>query len=462
VSTNTPVTRQLAVFAHDTVFTDLPRDVVQLGKKAILDCLGLALAGSVTEGSIILRRHIAGLGCSGSTASIFGTNTRTHPRFAALANATSMHADDFDDTHNPTRVHPSTTVLGAVLAAAEATGASGKDVITAFNVGVEITCKISMATLGAHYARGYHATSSIGVFGATAGVCNIRGLSPETTLMALGIVGSESAGLRENFGTMAKPMHAGRAAESAIDAAELAEMGLSATPTVLEGPLGFFQVCVGKSDPEIILNTLGKPWTIANPGIAVKPFPSGRLTHPAMCKLEDLMKEHRFGAHEVKRMGVRSNRLLPGNLSYHRPVTGLQGKFSMEFCLASILVLGKAGLSEFTDETANRSDIQDAISKIDYTCYSDEEATANQYPLLATFLEIDLIDGRRIEARVDIARGSPPLSMTDEEVAEKFRQCAGFAQWPTERSERIIESALNLENIPSISTLTDLLLSPAG
>jgi 2-methylcitrate dehydratase PrpD len=180
-----------------------------------------------------------------------------------------------------------------------------------------------------------------------------------------------------------------------------------------------------------------------------------------MCKLEEILLKHSISAAQVGRIGVKTNRLLPVNLTYHRPVTGLQAKFSMEFCLASMLVLGRAGLAEFTDEVVNRPDIQDAIRRIDYTCYDDAEAQANQYPLLATFLEVELRDGRKFAGRVDVARGSPPISMTDEDVAEKFRQCAAYADWPEQRSARIIEAALNLEKLPRFSDLTALLSAPA-
>ena len=453
-----PLTEHVAQFAHATRYEDLPADVVQLGKKAILDCLGLALAGSIAEGSVILRRQIEGYGCAGGPAAMFGTGARSHARFAALANGMAMHSDEFDDTHNPSRIHPSAAVVAAVFAAAEAADRSGSDVLTAFNVGVEASCKISIATAGAHYQRGYHSTGSVGVFGATAAVCNVQRLPAETIAMALGIAGSEAAGVRENFGTMTKPLHAGRAAESAVDAAELAAMGFTATPTILEGPLGFFQACAGKYDPQVLLETLGNPWTIADPGIAVKPFPSGRLTHPAMCGLEQILIAHAISPAQVKRIGVKTNRQLPGNLTYHAPVTGLQGKFSMEFCLASILLFRKAGLTEFTDEFVNRADVQEAIRKIDYTCYSDEEAAVNGYPLLATFIEVDLADGRQFSTRVDVARGSPPISMTEEEVTEKFRQCAAYAGWRQARSEKIIKATLGLENLAHVTDLTSLLL----
>ena len=150
---------------------------------------------------------------------------------------------------------------------------------------------------------------------------------------------------------------------------------------------------------------------------------------------------------------------MPLNLTYHRPTTGLEGKFSMEFSLASILVLREAGLAEYSDEVVNRPDIQDAIRKIDYTVYSDEEAEAKGYTLLTTFLDVMLKDGRRFSARADTAKGSALLPMSEQEVSDKFLGCARFARWPADRAERIIALVLDLENLQDIRKLTALLRS---
>ncbi|MCX7137701.1 MAG: MmgE/PrpD family protein [Proteobacteria bacterium] len=455
------LTERVAQFASTTRFEDIPPEVIRLSKQAVLDCFAVAFAGSVAEGSAILRRHIASLGFSGGNATVYGSGMRVPAQFAALANGTAMHSDDYDDTHNPSRIHPSASVASALFAVAEAENRSGKELLTAFNVGVEVSCKISIATAGAHYGRGFHSSGTIGVFGATAAVCNVRGVSPEITLAALGTAGSEAAGIRENFGTMAKPLHAGRAGETGILAADLAAMGFTSAPTVLEGPRGFFEAYVGKCDEDVIMNTLGKPWTfVTDASIAIKPFPSGRLTHPGMCELEKIVLENNILPNQVERIGVRTNRLLPGNLTYHRPVTGLEGKFSMEFCLASMLVLRRAGLAEFTDEVVNRRDIQDAINRIEYTCYSDEEAAANNYPLLTTFLEVVLKDGRKFSGRVDYARGSPPQPMNWNDISNKFRGGAQFAQWPQDKAERIIQMVFELEKLKNVAELAALMLAP--
>jgi 2-methylcitrate dehydratase PrpD len=441
-------THAVAAFITRTRYGDLPAAVVRSSKNAILDTLGVGLAGARADGSRIVRAYVESLGCGGNTT-VFGVSLKAPARFAALANGAAMHADDYDDTFHPSRVHSSAPVAAATFAEAEARGASGKDVLTAFTVGTEVTCKISQAIDRAHYQRGYHATSTCGVFGAVAGVCSLRRLQLRTTLAALGIAGSESAGLRENFGTMMKPLHAGRAAESAVVAAELAQLGMTAASTILEGPRGFFMAGGGGYDLNTLLK-LGEPWSYISPGVAVKPFPSGNIAHPAMCRLQDIVSEHDINPHEVKRIAVKTNRLIPLNLTYHDPETGLQGKFSMEFCLAAILVLRRAGLAEFTDDVVNRPDVREAIGKIECSVYSDDEAAANGYVLLTTFLDLEMKDGRRYSARADAARGSAELPMNESEIADKFRECAAFAGWAPGRAERVIDLIGRLDELDDV------------
>ncbi len=452
------LTAHVADFIRNTRHDAIPASVSACSKKAILDTLGVALAGAKSAGSEIIQRQVAELQCGNNASVIFGTAMRAPPRFAALANGAAMHADDYDDTFHPSRVHPSAPVVAALFADAEREDRSGRDVLTAFNVGVEVTCKVSQAIDNEHYQRGYHATGTCGVFGAATAVCHLRGLPQEATLFALGIAGSSASGLRENFGTMVKPLHTGRAAENGWVAASLAAAGFTAAPTILEGDRGFFIAGGGRYDDKIIRNRMGEPWTFDAPGVGIKPFPSGALTHPAMSKMRDLVIEHNIAPDQVARVGIKTNRLLPENLTYHRPVTGLQGKFSMEFCLASILVLRRAGLAEFTDEVAVRADIQDAIGKFDYTTYGDDEAKANQYTRLTSFIDIQLKSGKTVSARVDEAKGSAAIPMNEEDVAEKFRECAAFAGWSKERSEKIVRTVYGIEKLAKISELTSLLV----
>lgn len=457
----TYVSGHVAEFARSVRFEEIPGEVLALSKKAILDSLGLAVAGAKSEGSAIIRRYLEQSGCTNGGAPVFGTAMRAAPQFAALANGASMHADDYDDTFHPSRVHPSAPVIAALLADADRAGVSGADVLAAFNVGVEVTTKVSLAISAEHYQRGYHATGTCGAFGAAAGVCRLRRLPVDTIRAALGIAGSCSAGLRENFGTMVKPLHTGRAAENGLFAASLAATGFTAAPDILEGPRGFFMAGGGGFDAAIIVGRLGNPWTFSSPGISIKPFPSGALTHPAMSRMQELVLGNNLSPEDIERITVKTNRLLPENLTYHRPVTGLQGKFSMEFCLASIVARRRAGLTEFTDEVVNRPDVQELIGKIDYGTYGDEEAKAQKYGRLTTFIDIQLRSGRTLSARADIAKGNPTIPMTDDDVADKFRECAAFAGWPAAHAEETISMIRRLEDVPDVRVLGRLLARPA-
>jgi len=454
--TQEPLAAHVAQFVTKTRYSDIPAETARVVKKHILDTLATGVAGAPAEGSVIVQRYIEKLGCGGK-ATIFGTAQKAIPRFAALANATAMHADDFDDTYHPTRFHPTAPVLSAACAEGEMTGAPGKDVLAAVAVGTEVSLKLSHTIDKQHYQRGFHMTSTCGVFGATAGVCNLLKLSAEATVHAIGIAGSHSAGVRENFGTMVKPLHSGRAAENAVFAASLAAMDFTASPTILEGDRGYFMTGAGGYDAAELLGKLGNPWNYVAKGVAIKPYPCGNLQQPAMDKLRDLVEEHDIKPEQVERLAVKSHRLMPLNLTYHRPVTGLEGKFSMEFSLASILVLRRAGLAEYSDGVVNRRDIQEAIAKIDYTVFSDEEADAKGYTLWTTFLDIKLKDGRTLSARVDVAKGSATLPMSEEEVARKFRECAEFAKLPSGQAEKIIDLVLHLEKVQDIRELTRLL-----
>ena len=457
------LTGYVADFIASTRFASIPEEVVALGKKSIVDGLGLALAGSVAKSGGIVRRHLQGLGCSGGSASVIGAALRVSPRFAAFANGIGVHADDYDDTQLAVAkdrvygllTHPTAPALPAVLAVAEATGRSGKDLLTAYHVGVEVECKIAEAINPRHYQHGFHSTATCGTFGAAAAVANLSGLPTATVATALGIAGSLSAGLRENFGTMMKPFHAGRAAESGVLAAEFAGMGFTATPIVLEAGRGFFRAAGGGYDEAAILGKLGKPWTFADPGISIKPHPSGSLTHPGMTKMLELIRKHDIKPDQVVSVKVGTNQNMPNALIHHRPTTELQAKFSMEFCMAILLLERKGGLNEFTDEIVNRPDVQAMIQKVEFGVHPEAEAAG--YDKMTTILDIALTDGRVIQDRADFGKGSPAIPMTYDEVADKFRECAAYSRWPKKKADQVVELVRSLETLRNVRELTELL-----
>jgi 2-methylcitrate dehydratase PrpD len=463
-----PLTGEVAGFVASTRYGDLPPEVVSLGKKSILDGLGLALAGSVAKSGALIRRHLQSLGCSEGLASVIGSSLRLPARFAAFANGTAIHADDYDDTQLAVAkdrvygllTHPTAPVLPAVLAVAEGLRRSGAALMTAYHVGVEVECKIAEAIHPRHYQHGFHSTATCGTFGAAAGLTNLLGLSREVGAVALGIAGSLSAGLRENFGTMMKPFHAGRAAESGVLAAEFSRLGFSATPNVLEAPRGFFRAAGGGYDEAAIRGKLGKPWTFMDPGISIKPHPSGSLTHPGMTLLLALIREHDIQPGQVAQVKVGTNQNMPNALIHHRPRTELQAKFSMEYCMAILLLERKAGLPEFTDEVVNRPDVQAMIQKIEFGVHPKAEAAG--YDKMTTVIEIALTDGRQITGRADFGKGSPANPMSYDEVADKFRECAAFSRWPRSKAEEVIALMRRLEELHDVRELTALLSKEAG
>src|SRR3954470_9968849 len=457
------LTRYVAEFICDTRLDDLPQDVVGLGKKSILDGLGLALSGGASHCGELVRKHLGDLSLGAGPATVIGTKQKIAPRFAAFANGVGIHADDYDDTQLAVAkdrvygllTHPTAPALPAALAMAEATDASGAAAMLAYHLGVEVECKISEAINPRHYQTGFHSTATCGTFAAAAAAARLLGLDREATARALSIAGSQSAGLRENFGTMTKPFHAGRSSESGVVAAQFAAKGWTATDRILEAPRGFFSAAGGGYDPKAIAGRLGRPWTFAEPGVSIKPHPSGSLTHPGMTEMLRLIREHRIEAKDVVRVRVGTNHNMPNALIHHRPANELQAKFSMEFCMAILLLDGRAGLNEFTDDVVRRPDVQAMIEKVDFVV--DQEAEAAGYHKMTTIIDIALANGRKVSGRADFGKGSPAMPMTYNEVADKFRENAEFARFPKQKAQEVVAMVRELESLPSIARLMNTL-----
>jgi 2-methylcitrate dehydratase PrpD len=458
------LTAYVAQFITATKPSRIPAKVTHLGKRSILDGIGLALAGNAAESGHIVRAYLRTIGCptdKGST--VIGTGMKLPARFAAFANGIAIHADDYDDTQLAVAkdrvygllTHPTAPVLPAVLALGERDNRSGLDVLTAYQLAVEAETKLSEAINPRHYDHGFHSTATIGAIAAAAGSARMLGLNVEQTRRALGIGASQSAGLRENFGTMTKPFHPGRSAESGIVAADLAKMGWTATPIVLEAERGFFKAAGGGYDPQAIDGKLGNPWTFDFPGVSIKPHPSGSLTHPGMGLMLDLIKQHDIKPGQVVKVRVGTNRHMPNALIHHRPKNELQAKFSMEFCMAILLLERRAGLAEFTDKVVNRADVKRMIDKIEFGVHPEAEAAG--YEKMTTIIDIELSDGRKISGRADFGKGSPANPMSDDELADKFRGCAAWGKLPKANAEKVIDLVFHLEKVKSIRELTRLL-----
>jgi 2-methylcitrate dehydratase PrpD len=457
------LTSYVGRFVTTTTYEHIPPEVIELGKKSILDGLGLALAGSRAETGSISREYVAQMGVCNGKATIVGTAQKTSPRLAALVNGISIHADDFDDTQLAAAkdrvygllMHPTVPVLPAIFALAEQHTVTGKDWMLAYHIGTEVECKIAEAIAPRHYQDGFHTTGTCGPFGSAAACAKLLKFDLSKTLNAFGLAASQSGGLRENFGTMTKPFQAGHAAESGLVSSELAALGWTAAEQILEADRGFFHAAGGSYDPSAIMDRLGKPWTFASPGVSLKPYPSGSLTHPAMTELVRLIETYKIQATQVAKVDVGANHNMTSTLLHHQPKTGLEAKFSMEFCMAILLLEHKAGLGQFSDKIVQRPDVQNMIRKINF--YVDSEAESAGFDKMTSLLKIHLTDGRVITGRADFGKGSPANPMSFDEATEKFRGCAEFAEWPKAKIEKIITLVKGLEAAPDISALSPLL-----
>ena len=463
-SQNPPITDDVAGFVTGTDAAAIPADVMHLGKRSVLDGIGLALAGAASQTAHIVCGYLASLGVeSPRGCTIIGSTHRVPARFAAFANGVSIHADDYDDTQLAVLkdrvygllMHPTAPALPPALALAERDRRSGRDLMTAYQIGVEVECKVAEAILPRHYQQGFHTTGTVGAIGSAAVAAKLLGLDRETTRRALSLGATQAGALRENFGTMTKPFHAGRAAESGVVAAELAAFGFTASPNGLEADRGFFRAAGGGCTAEMIDGKLGNPWTFASPGVSIKPHPSGSLTHPGMAVMQDLIQRHDLRPERIRRVSVGTNHNMPNALIHHRPRTELQAKFSMEFCMAILLLERKAGLEQFTDEVVNRADVQAMIAKVDFGMHPDAEAAG--FDKMTTIIEVETDDGRVVKGAADFGKGSPANPMSDAELSEKFRQCAAWGGLDRDRSERVLDLAWRIDTLADVGELTQLL-----
>ena len=458
---NASLTRELAEYIHGVTYESIPANVIQRAKEAVIDGIGVTLSGVNADCTRLIRQYIAGLGLSGK-ATVIGQDQTLPAEFAALANGVSAHALDYDDTQIstlPDRVyglltHPTTPVLSAAIPAAEEIGASGKDTLTAFCTGVEVACKVAEAIRPYHYQNGFHSTGTIGIFGAAAAAAKLRGMDTEMIAQALGIAASKSSGIRVAFGTMTKPYHAGAAAQGGIVATELARIGYRTAPEALDGPWGYFQVAGSGVDPEAIEGKLGNPYTFVDPGVSIKPYPCGSLSHPSMDAMLDLILEHDIKADDVSevRIGTTSNVLAA--LRYPTPTDELEAKFSIPFCMGILLLERAGGIAQFTDEVVLRSDVQEMMARVEPYLHEDLEALGFQR--IRSLIEVQLRDGTVLSTEASTSRGTPERPMSVEELAGKFGDCAQ-GLLADDVQAKVIDMVYHLDEVDSVRDLTALL-----
>jgi len=444
------LTQRLAEFVIETKASAIPADVLDASRDALIDTLGVALVGSLDEVGEITLRYVSDLGAR-REATIWGTHAGTSMAEAAFVNGVFGHALDFDDVHASVHGHPSTTIVPAAIAAGETVAASGKDLLAAYAVGLEVGAKLGLALGTGHYQRGWHATATTGVFASTAAVARLLGLNVAQLRNALGLAGSQASGLLRNFGTMTKPFHAGHAARCAVQSALLAKAGFSADTSLFDGKDSFFAT-YGEKDVqpfEPLIDALGKPWEAVTPGLSFKRWPCCYCNHRSIGALLNMVKEHGIRASEVEAIEIG---FPPGSdtaLIHTDPKTGLEGKFSIEYVAPALLLDGKIGIDSFSDVMVNRPEVRALMQKTRRYRIQDSK----MYTGAVGYNDV-LVRTTRGEFKVRESRapGSPDWPMTAAERDEKFLDCAGRVLGGV-GAKRVLDMAIGAKALGNVADL---------
>ena len=389
---------------------------------AVCDTIGVALAGASEPATRIVRDTVTSE--SRGPCRILGTAERAGASDAAFANGVAIHALDYDDMCFVSMAHPSCALVPAALAAAELAQASGRAVLDAYLVGFEVECRLGMVMNPRHYhARGWHCTSSIGTIGAAAAAARVLNLPPPATAHALGIAASLACGLKENIGTMVKPLHAGVAARNGVMAARLAQQGFTASEHAIDGQQGYLAAMDSERPAPALAQAiadLGARWEILDTGISVKLYPSCAATHPPLDVLLQLVRTHGVTADDVDAMEVEADSMTPRLLIHERPATALEAKFSMPFCAAAAVVFGHPTMDTFDVDRIHDARVQQLMPRVTLRANPAFDAAA---PLSQARVTIRLRDGRTLTEHADGARGYPGR-LTGDELSAKFLGCA--------------------------------------
>lgn len=451
------LTATIARFVTETRFEDFPAKAVIAARHGIIDCVACMLAGSRQPLARPLLEFALETG-AGSPATIVGSGRRTSIPMAALVNGAIGHALDYDDMTLYLKGHPSVVCLPPALAMGEARNASGRDVMLAYMLAFEVSSAIGYGVSAAYGDDlGWHPTGPLGTLGAVAAAARLLGLNAERTAMALSLAASSAGGLRENFGTMTKPFHAGNAARAGVTAAMLVEKGLTAATTGLEGRFGFMHAYSGGSgyDLEKPLERLGRRFFLEQPGVELKKYPACGATSYPLDAMFSLLKLHEFGPHDIDSIEVRVDFDPPRALIHSNPTSALEGKFSMQYCIAAALVDGKVGLGQFEDEQVMRPEIRSLLPKISMRRNPGHEGQPSWNEALNE-VHVQLKNGQRLSAALPRDFSGPVVGVTTDELDAKFLDCAAMALRSSD-AESALSLLHRLEGQASVTRLMEIL-----
>lgn len=438
-------TTTIAQFIASTDYSDVPPKVIETAKSHLRDTIGVALAGSSIDLGDIAAQHVE-VNNAGDAATVIGHGTASYEG-AAFANGVASHALEWDDTpggpHHLT--HPSPPTVPAVLAAAEHAGATGREVMAGYVIGVEVLSRLELASFPGHYFHGWHDTSTYGVFGAMAAAASILNLDTETIEHALGIAASCSAGLRKNNGTMTKPFHAGHVAADGLRAVTLADSGMTSDPEIIEGRLGYLNVYSPDTYDDSPLDTFGEEWHFCDYGY--KPFPAITFNHGAQIALQRLVIREDLTPDDVERITVSLKERAWDTLWNEDPDDPFEAIASPEFNLAVILRERTHGIEQFNTDYVTASETKRQMQKVEREILEDDD-----FDLFGARIAVETVDGT--EYIVD--EHYSPLDVSEDRLDEKFKLCAERALSQSE-AERVDDAISDIEDEGRLDALLNIL-----
>jgi 2-methylcitrate dehydratase PrpD len=438
-----------------------PRHVRICGK-ALADTFAVAIAGGREDCSVKVRRYVEGLSQASGRhsarieghATVWGAFSVATVEGAALANGVAAHALDFDDASSPMSGHPSSALFPALLALGESRNIGGARLVAAYLIGFEICCRLGRALDPVHYARGWHMTSSVGTVAAAVACGYLIGMDSTRICHAIGLAVAQTGGSRENFGTDAKPFQIGQCNAAALRAALLAEQGITAAPTALDGPTGYTKLYSNGEGLAGALDGIGEqPLEIERSGIEVKKYPACYAVHRPLDGLFRLMRSSKFSADDVNSVDVVTSSGALALLLPAPPQSGMEAKFSMSYAIATALVDGKIGLSSFTDEAVNRPNVRKLMKRV-----TARESDGGMLPRFAK-ITLRLKTGEVVSQRVDALHGSPSSPLSESEFLEKIEDCLSWGGSPI-RGNAVMNATANIAKL-DVGSLVVALMAPA-
>ncbi len=411
------LSRRLAAFVHRSRWEDVPEPVRAHAMRAIFNGFGTALGGSSDQAVLRLTKSLAPFS-AGENATVIGHAQRRDALTAAFLNAAAMNVFDFDDTHAGTIIHPTAPVAPVVLALAETRPTSGAELLHAFTLGVEVACRIGNAVSPGHYDRGWHITSTCGIFGAAVAAAKLLKLGENEILWALGNASAQASGLVETLGFMAKSTGVGNAARGGLISALMAQCGVEGPPQPLEGPRGFLKVCSDHPRPELIEGGLGRDWEILR--TMFKPYPCGVVLNPVIDACLAARATPDFSANQIAEVVVRGAPLLKARADRPEVTTGREAQVSAQHAVAVSLLRGHAGAEEFSDAAVNDPLVRGLRAKV-----RPVEIDANT-AVEAAHVSIRFADGSSLVVSEKVATGSLARPMSDSALREKFATLARY------------------------------------